>query len=210
MTQVKVMVVEDDAFTRFTLISTLHLSNFIVVAEANNSGEAIIKAEKFKPDVVLLDLDLGKGPTGVDLAVALRNKYPKIGIVILTSYSDPRLHRSSIPDLPSGSIFLVKQDISNPREIENKVLASSQNPVGIDSVKVPNKFELSDTQIETLRLVAQGLSNLEIAKQRFVTEKSVELTISRVAKKLGISRDQASNQRVQLVKKVLELTGKNY
>jgi DNA-binding NarL/FixJ family response regulator len=77
-------------------------------------------------------------------------------------------------------------------------------------VKVPNKFELSDTQIETLRLVAQGLSNLEIAKQRFVTEKSVELTISRVAKKLGISRDQASNQRVQLVKKVLELTGKNY
>jgi hypothetical protein len=53
-------------------------------------------------------------------------------------------------------------------------------------------------------------NRIEIAKQRFVTEKSVELTISRVAKKLGISRDQASNQRVQLVKKVLELTGKNY
>ena len=58
--------------------------------------------------------------------------------------------------------------------------------------------ELTDIQIETLRLVAQGLSNSEIARVRFVSEKSVEQIVARVAQHLSISPDRSKNLRVIL------------
>lgn len=200
-------MVEDDEFTRFTLVATLKSKNFKVVAEAKNAGEAMAKARDFKPDVALLDLDLGTGPTGVDLSVALRRNYPKMGIVFLTSYKDPRLLRSSLPELPIGSIFLVKQEINNQDILELKIKEAFmfQENNATESPKIESEF--TDSQIETLKLLAQGLSNAEIAKRRFVTEKAIEVTIARLAKKFEIPYDTASNQRVVLAKKVFNLMG---
>jgi DNA-binding NarL/FixJ family response regulator len=59
---------------------------------------------------------------------------------------------------------------------------------------------LTDVQIETLKLVAEGLSNSEIAIQRSVSQKSIEQTIARVAKALGITPDSKSNQRVHIAR----------
>jgi DNA-binding NarL/FixJ family response regulator len=69
--------------------------------------------------------------------------------------------------------------------------------------------EFTDSQIETLKLLAQGLSNSEIAKKRFVTEKAVEVTIARLAKKFDVAYDAALNQRVVLANKVFSMMGKN-
>ena len=69
--------------------------------------------------------------------------------------------------------------------------------------------DFTDSQIETLKLLAQGLSNAEIAKKRFVTEKAVEVTIARLAKKFDVAYDAALNQRVVLANKVFSLMGKN-
>ena len=139
--------------------------------------------------------------------VALRKNYPNIGVVFLTSYKDPRLLRSSLPELPVGSIFLIKQEINNPDVLELKIreafMFKSVN--ANESPKIESEF--TDSQIETLKLLAQGLSNSEIAKRRFVTEKAVELTIARLAKKFDIPYDSASNQRVVLAKKVFALMG---
>lgn len=67
--------------------------------------------------------------------------------------------------------------------------------------------QLSDVQLETLRLVAQGLSNTEIARRRQVTEKSIEASITRLLKSLNIPRDEGSNQRVQLARLYFESQG---
>lgn len=207
--QVKIIVIEDDDFTRFTLIGTLKTNNFNVVAEANNAGLAISRAIEHRPDVALIDLDLGKGPTGIDLSVVLRKNLPEIGIVFLTSYRDPRLLRSSLPELPAGSIFLVKQDTNNSDYLIQRIMdaANHKNLTSDPNQQIETDF--TDSQIETLKLLAEGLSNSEIAKKRFVTEKAVEVTIARLAKKFDVPYDSASNQRVVLAKKVFSMMGKS-
>jgi DNA-binding NarL/FixJ family response regulator len=60
--------------------------------------------------------------------------------------------------------------------------------------------ELSDIQVETIRLVSLGMTNAEIAKTRFITEKSVEQTINRVAKILNLAKDSSQNQRVHIAR----------
>jgi len=210
MNPLKVIIIEDDDFTRFTLVATLKANNFNVVADAPNAGLAISRAMEHRPDVALVDLDLGKGPTGLDLSVVLRKNLPEIGIVFLTSYKDPRLLRSSLPELPPGSIFLVKQDTSNPDLLSKKIReAAEQKNRNVDASHGLD-LEFTDSQIETLKLLAQGLSNSEIAKKRFVTEKAIEVTIARLAKKFEIPYDAASNQRVVLAKKVFALMGQNH
>jgi DNA-binding NarL/FixJ family response regulator len=207
MNLLKLMIVEDDDFTLFTLSATLSTHGFEVVAKAKNAGEAVTKALETRPDVALLDLDLGIGPTGVDLSLALRKKIPNLGIVFLTSYKDPRLLRSSLPDLPIGSIFLNKQDVSDPSMLEIKIKEAALYKINNKKKSPVIESEFTDSQIETLKLLAQGLSNSEIAKRRFVTEKAIEVTIARLAKKFDIPYDSASNQRVVLAKKVFNLMG---
>jgi DNA-binding NarL/FixJ family response regulator len=210
MNTLKLIIVEDDDFTLFTLSATLKANGFDVVAETKNAGEAVAKSLEKRPDVALLDLDLGIGPTGIDLSIALRKKIPNIGIVFLTSYKDPRLLRSSLPELPAGSIFLVKQDISDPSVLEIKIREAALYKIGNKDKSPVIESEFTDSQIETLKLLAEGLSNGEIAKRRFVTEKAIEVTIARLAKKFDIPYDAASNQRVVLAKKVFELMGNKH
>ena len=206
----KIIVIEDDDFTRFTLVATLKTNNFNVVAEAQNAGLAISRAIEHRPDVALIDLDLGKGPTGLDLSVALRKNLPEIGIVFLTSYKDPRLLRSSLPELPAGSIFLVKQDTNNPDFLVKKINEAAEQKNRVNESNRNLESDFTDSQIETLKLLAEGLSNSEIAKKRFVTEKAIEVTIARLAKKFDVPYDAASNQRVVLAKKVFSMMGKSH
>jgi len=206
------MVVEDDAFTRSMIVSTLQLQGIDVVIECALAAQAIRSSNLLKPSLALLDLDLGAGPSGIDLALALRRSHPTIGIVMLTTFEDPRLHSPGLPNLPSGSVYLVKKEISNidvlSNAIKKTIIESGSLPKEIaNNLTKPVFSKLSDSQIETLRLVAKGLSNSEIAKNRGINEKSVEQTISRISKLLEIQSMPESNQRVQISRYYFKLTG---
>ena len=108
-----VMVVEDDSFTRSTLCTALTSLGIRIVAETGSIKEAISLAKEHKPDACLIDLDLGKGPTGIDLAYALRKLKTDIGIVFLTTYDDPRFLRSNMSVLPHGAEYLVKKSVKD-------------------------------------------------------------------------------------------------
>lgn len=198
--ELRAMVVEDDALTRLSLVAALEQSGINVVVHTGNAGESIASAIKLKPNVALLDLHLGIGPTGLDVARALRRTDPSIGIVFLTSFDDPRLLTPSLPPLPAGSQYLTKRSVSDLSVLLEAIERSISTKRSSARQHIPAFGELSDVQVETLRLVAQGLSNAEIAKRRFVKPKSVELTISRVAKALGIASDSTQNQRVHIAK----------
>ena len=83
--RLKVLIVDDDAFTRVTLTSTLRAFNCNIVGDAATAAAAIQAAQLEEPEIAVLDLDLGEGPTGIDLARTLRRDYPKIGIVMLST-----------------------------------------------------------------------------------------------------------------------------
>ena len=203
-----VLAVDDDAFTLSMLTGVIATSGFTVHGE-QTAAKAFQYAQKLNPTVALIDLDLGDGPTGIDLAHALRRKIPKIGIVFLTSYVDPRLHRPNLPDLPQGARYLVKQNISSQDLLLSVIKETVEKPLGLVKDDDNRLNEFTDVQIETLRLVAQGLSNSEIAKMRFVTEKTVEQTITRLAKQLNITQTPNVNSRVQLAGTYFSKTGKS-
>ena len=196
----RAMVVEDDNFTRLSLVAALEQKGITVVVQTGSAGEAVAASKKTPVSVAILDLHLGGGPSGIDVAHALRRVNPKIGIVFLTSFSDPRLMNPSLPPLPGGSQYVTKQSVTDISVLFNAIKNSMSTRREDRPEHNPAFGNLSDIQIETLRLVAQGLTNAEIAKRRFVKPKSVELTINRVAKSLGISADSTQNQRVHIAK----------
>ena len=214
MLENSIMVIEDDSFTRSTLCAALRSLGLNVVAESGSSREALVLGRTHLPSAALIDLDLGKGPTGIDLAIALRKIKRDIGIVFLTSYDDPRFLRPNLPLLPVGSQYLVKKSVAEiatvTRAIENAILSAKQTGSGSRALQSGGGVQLSELtsiQIETLRLVSQGLTNSEIAKQRFINVKSVEQTINRVAKILDLPQDVTHNQRVHMARVFFRSSG---
>jgi DNA-binding NarL/FixJ family response regulator len=202
---IKTLLVEDDDFTRVTVEAALRHEGVDVVAAVAGVEAAMTYAKKNELDAAVVDLDLGIGPTGIDLAVGLRAINPKMGIVILTSFSDPRLLTSSVNQPPEGSTYVVKQALTDIRLLSEAVQGAV---LMAGSGAAPDvQLNLTGSQIETLRLLAYGLSNAEIARVRVVTEKSVEQAISRTAKRINLDSQSNVNKRVALAREYFRLTG---
>jgi DNA-binding CsgD family transcriptional regulator len=109
--------------------------------------------------------------------------------------------------LPGGAEYLVKKSVKDILVVVNTLqrsIESGQNNgrrnSNHNSLPRTQNLELTDLQVETLRLVSQGLTNTEIAKVRFITEKSVEQTLNRISKILSIPKDSTHNQRVHMAR----------
>ena len=203
MRNARIMVVEDDAFTRTTLTESLNHTGLKVVASVGTAREAIAAQIAMSPDAAVLDLDLGTGPTGIDLALALRAHNPEIGIIILTSFRDPRLANPNLPPLPAGSIFLNKRELESVQALAIQISVVLVNPLTRRSMPWNRKNTygvLSDKQIEIMKAIADGLTTSEIAKQRGISEQAIEKTISRICANLEIPKSADKNQRVQIVR----------
>ncbi|MFM1967541.1 MAG: hypothetical protein RL590_398 [Actinomycetota bacterium] len=207
-------MVDDDPFTRSTLASSLQvLGCYVITADSVSSALRAIRdyTGDIPPNVALLDLDLGEGPTGLDLAQTLREEFPALAIVILSTYQDPRYLGSNQPPLPVGGIYLVKSSVTIP-----KVLGDALEQA-VENMHRPAKksrkdgdvgrSELSDKQIEIMRMVAGGLSNAEIAKRLWMTESAVEKSITRLIKNLNLSSSKDQNQRVLIASAYHQYTG---
>ena len=92
----RVLIVDNHAFTLSTLNAAL-IGQGLSTLACDSAREALAQAPAFLPEVAVLDFDLGTGPTGIDLALRLRELFSQLGIVLLTSYRDPRLHSSGLP-----------------------------------------------------------------------------------------------------------------
>lgn len=201
-----VLIVEDDGFTRMLLRSQVEALGHVVAGDAASVNEAMELARLNHPDVALLDLDLGRGPTGIDLAHGLREMNPDIGLVLLTSYVDVRLIGAQ-RELPFGTIALVKRMLEDPAQMDAALSMSLHRSGsqtfqhGLDIAK------LSDGQAEILRLVANGFSNAEIAKRRHLSESAVIKAVGRLVDQLDLKPHQGDNLRVLLTQAYFQMTG---
>lgn len=199
--ELDVLVVEDDNFTRITLSSSLKSSGMGSVYTASSAGEAVEIAEKYLPSAALIDLHLGHGPNGLDLARKLRALNPRIGIVILTSFDDPRLLGENPSFIPAGTVYLRKKDVSDISVVTKALGSAPHSSKLLDrDQQVIIGTKLSETQMSILKLVAEGHSNAEIARRRGVSEKAIEGSIRRLALKLSLEQDSAINQRVHIAR----------
>lgn len=206
----RVLIINDDAFELATMSASLRLHSTNIVGEATNMLIAENLFRSLQPEVVLIDLQFS-GEEAVGLLQRFRKMDPKLGIVITISCPDLRLFGLLERNIPKGSRIILKRSVSDLSIITfalAECLGSAEDGsamkwMSFHSTIHANSFltilnEFTDIQIETLRLVAQGLSNSEIARVRFVSEKSVEQIVARIAQHLSISPHRSKNLRVIL------------
>ena len=207
----RVLVVVDDAFEMSTLAAALRLHEIDVIVEAKSESVGLNLLRRLQPDVILLDMSV-VGISSIKIAVKVRKENQNIGIVILNSCSDLRLLGDSNDEVPAGTKILIKKSIVDFTVLcmainESKVSAIEKHKVvwinGNTSLQEQGVMalmaHLTNTQAEVLRLVADGMTNAQIGRTRYVSEKSVEQIISRVAQELHVQPDANMNMRVQLV-----------
>ena len=203
----RVLLVEDEDLLRLALASLLPDETITVVGAYGDAASAVAAAQTTAFDVLVTDLDLaqGQGPDGIVVANALRRVKPEIGVVLLTSYSDPRLVGAKLDQVPPRTEYIRKQSVRDIDTLRATIRRAAYTQGETDAA-LP-EVQLTDGQIETMQLVAQGLSNAEIARQRFVTERTVEKSIQRITQALDITSDSTTNTRVLLVRAYFQLAG---
>jgi len=196
----RVLVVDDDAFTRRLMCSVLSARGQQVRACASAS-EAMAIIEQDEPDCIVCDLDLGSAFSGIDLLARLRSQRPWIGLIALTAHRDPALVGAG--SLPEGVPYLVKSDVDDLDQLAG-IVAGTIGPREAAGA-VPGQPQagvarVSGAQAAVLGLVAQGLSNEAIANQRGVSVRAVEYMLRRIYASLGLEPDDGRNARVDAIR----------
>ena len=200
-------IVEDDSLLRSTLTQLIDARDDVEVVSSEATGESILDlAAHGNLDVALLDVHLGDGPTGFDIAASLRETLPLMGIVFLSSVKDPRLLGYRPASLPRGAHYVLKSEVTDIDWLVAQLHEAAAGVAGPAAAAAPS-IPLSHTQIDILRLVAEGYSNAAIAEERFVTEGAVEVAVSRLAKHLGLREKPGANRRVHIAKTFFQEMG---
>lgn len=201
--KIRVLVVDDHPVVRKGLIAMLETEEGIqVVGEASNGKDAVEKAVALQPQVVLMDLVMPV-MDGIEATRQIKQKAPAVNILVLTSFST---NDKVLPSLNAGAIGYLLKD-SNPIDllkaihqvalgegslhpaVTRQVLQQFRGPV---EEKKPVE-ELTDREMEVLRLMSQGYSNQEIAKLLVLSPATVHTHVSRILTKLDVaSRTQAA------------------
>jgi DNA-binding NarL/FixJ family response regulator len=204
----RILIVEDDPFVQMTLAQALESANFEIVARVANPTDALNAARRENVEVAILDLDLGPGASGIDVAHALRQNNERIGLILLTSYTDPRISDPNSRGLPKGTMFLTKSRITDIHDLSAAILQVKLWPVESKRNTSTTRSHLTEVQIEVLKLLAEGLATSEIAERQGVSDKAVEATITRLHNLLGLEKNKKLNPRVQLARAYFALSGK--
>jgi DNA-binding NarL/FixJ family response regulator len=164
-----------------------------VVGEAMSGQEMLELVPRVNPDVVILDLRMPHGD-GLTTLAQLRKDFPDLKVIILSMFEDPEhidqaLHQGAAGyvvksinplDLPSTIRQVVEGTVYHPRG-----RAAEAGEGGGTGSSTP-AVGLTDRELSILRLVAEGLSNLDIASRLYVTEQTVKFHLSNIYRKLGV------------------------
>ena len=195
----RIVIVEDDSLTRGLLAEVLE-SNGFEVATASTSDDAFRVVRLVDPDGLVLDVDLGPGPTGFDVADALLRTDPHLAILFLTQLPDARFASRDPESLPPGSGYLRKEKL-----VEHGALATALDAVLRGSLeRIPHDDRdpnrplggLSKTQISVLRMVSLGWTNEQIAEARGTSHQAVRKVISRALDSIGENEATEGTARV--------------
>lgn len=195
------MLVEDEEFTR-NMVAEMLTNSGVTVSSVDTVAKAIATIDSFDPHVVLTDLDLGHGPDGADLLLKVFKDRPWTGMVIMTAHASPELAISDASRIPDPTVYIVKSEI---KSIANLLLAIEESIERTGKFQksvaaVSEKITITASQAEILRMIADGLSNASIAKERDITLRAAEALIQRTFQALGVNSDPTINPRVVAVR----------
>lgn len=201
---ISLLITDDHALVRQGTRAFLELQpDLTVVGEADSGEMAVRMAAELAPDVVLMDLVM-PGMGGVEATRQVKQVSPHSQVIVLTSYHEDEF---IFPALRAGALSYVLKDVG-PEELADTVRKAARGEsvlhprVAARVVQelrgarkdTPNLFtDLSDRELEVLRLIAEGRSNADIAEKLVISEKTVKGHVSNILSKLHmLDRTQAA------------------
>jgi DNA-binding NarL/FixJ family response regulator len=193
MAKIRILIVDDHEMMRLGLRTAFEPEpDLAVVGEASNGAEALAKIATLDPQLVLMDVRMEK-MGGIEACREIKNRYPHVRILMLTSYTNEEAVISSIMAGASG--YLLKH-LSRPELLRSiRLVASGQTLIdanatqqALDRISQTPGWELTEREREVLTLIARGYTNKQIADSLTVTEKTARNHVSHILEKLGLSR----------------------
>ncbi len=201
----KVIICDDQAIVRDGLEMLLKLESDIEVVGVAEDGAAVVEmVAKKAPDLVLMDL---KMPimNGVEATRQIRTKYPDVKVLVLTTYEDDKWVFDAIQagasgylmkDTPRSEVLkAIRGTVTGKTYVDPSVAGKVLEQVSSHQTQpaILITSQLTDREIEVLRLIAKGLSNADISDRLFLSEGTVRNHVSAILAKLGVSdRTQAA------------------
>ncbi|MFM9280497.1 response regulator transcription factor [Paenibacillus jiagnxiensis] len=200
---IKVLLVDDHEMVRIGLAAVLGTEDGIeVVGEAGSGEEGIRLAAEYQPDVILMDLVMD-GMDGIEATRQVLKQHPQCKVIVLTSYLDDE---KMYPVIEAGAFsYLLKT--SRAAEIADAIRAAARGQSVLESqvaskmmdrfrrpqAEAPAHADLTEREMEVLRLLAQGKSNQDIADELIIGIKTVKFHVTNLLAKLGVEdRTQAA------------------
>ncbi len=196
---VTVLLVDDHEVVRGGLRAMLEAHDDLqVVGEAGTAAEALSRARTFEPDVVVMDVRLPDG-SGVEACREIRSRMPQVAVLMLTSFSDDQALFDSIMAGAAGYVL---------KQVRGSDLVDSIRRVGagesildpgvtarvLERIRNPKEDEdpllsrLTPTELRIVEMIADGLTNRQIAERVHLAEKTVKNYVSAILGKLEVSR----------------------
>lgn len=189
---IRVMIVDDHPMVRDGLkVGLTAQPDMEFVGEAENGTEAINLCAQTRPDVILMDMMMPEvdGPTATQV---IRERFPAVQIIALTSFEEPALVRKAIR---AGAIGYLLKNVTMDKLAEAVRLAHAGQPImapeatralmNIPEQKPTPGHDLTERERQVLALLAQGLTNLEIAARLSISESTTSFHVSNILSKLN-------------------------
>jgi DNA-binding NarL/FixJ family response regulator/class 3 adenylate cyclase len=209
--RIRVVLAEDSVLLREGVARLLETAGFVVVGQAGNPDELMLKVRSYSPDVAIVDIKMPPTHTdeGLRAAREIREKHPGVGVLVLSQYVESGYALELLQGSAEGVGYLLKDRVSDVQEFAAAVKRVAEGGSALDPEVVSRLVgrrrgedplsQLTPREREVLELMAEGRSNQAIADKLVVTLRAVEKHVTSIFGKLRLPADEQDHRRVLAV-----------
>lgn len=198
----RTMIVEDEGLFRDLIKTALQqcAPEIEVVGAFADAETALAQCVSLRPDIALLDIELGRGLNGIELGLRLRSLLPRIGIVLLSNHRNPQVLTAVPSDVICGWSYLIKKDVADLDTLLRAIQGAADGLVVLSpallrhpGLRTDHPLQrLTPRQRQILALIAQGYSNAAITEKLNLSPKTVANYINALYQELGIDPEDTT------------------
>jgi len=216
---VRVAIAEDSGLFRSSLALLLRSLGTEVTASVASGAELLAAIRVSPPEVVILDIRMPPSfsDEGIRAAHEIRGLHPDTGILVLSTYAESSYASQLLETVPSGVGYLLKDNVTDADALMESLERVAAGETVVDPAIVrrllgrkrkPSVMDtLNEREFAVLRQMAEGRSNLGIAKELYLSARTVETHVTNVFTKLGLTPSDTENNRVRAVLAFLRSAG---
>jgi DNA-binding NarL/FixJ family response regulator len=216
---VRVAIAEDSGLFRSSLALLLNSLGAEVTVAVPSGAELLAAISASPPDVAILDIRMPPSFTdeGIRTAHELRGVHPDVGILVLSTYAESRYASQLLEVVNAGVGYLLKDNVTDADALMDSLARVAAGGTVVDPAIIGRLLErkhnpsmmasLNGRELDVLRHMAEGRSNLGIARELFLSARTVETHVTSVFTKLGLTQSDTENNRVRAVLAFLRSAG---